>query len=225
MSFKVITGHPVAFESRDHTHPAGTAHDNSRNPKFNQLLFKLTGGVPLRVLDLGCSGGGFVKDMLDAGHVAIGIEGSDYSLLRKRAEWATIPGNLFTADVTRPFQVVERMFEPAPDAATEAWVGVKFDVVTAWEVMEHIPEEGLDRLIRNVLDHLAPGGIWVMSVSTQTGFHHVTVRDQPWWLELFARYGLANDHRAVRHFGSEWVRGPQQNAPGSFHLVLKRSAA
>lgn len=223
MKYRIITANPVAFESRDHTHPAGTANDNSRNPKFNQKLFaKLPGH--LRVMDIGCSGGGFVKDMLDAGHDAVGIEGSDYSLVRKRAEWATIPDNLFTADATKPFNI--QYLNEGYDDRNERyshWEGVAFDVVTAWEVMEHIPEDGLPQMIDNVKKHLATGGVWIMSVSTQRGFHHVTVRDRRWWLELFKSHGLKHLHDWVDYFGNDWIRGPHQNAPDSFHLILTRA--
>jgi 2-polyprenyl-3-methyl-5-hydroxy-6-metoxy-1,4-benzoquinol methylase len=212
MKYALVTDRPVATDSRDHTHPGGTANDNSRNPAFNAKLFALFPGRTIRVMDLGCSGGGFVKDVLDAGHIAVGVEGSDYSLLRKRAEWATIPDNLFTADITAQFDVL------ADGARAE------FDVVTAWEVMEHIPEQGLDQLVHNVLAHLATGGMWVMSVSTQHGFHHVTVRHRQWWLDLFAKWGLVNDEGLVARFGDDWVRGPNQNAPESFHLILKRKS-
>jgi hypothetical protein len=88
--------------------------------------------------------------------------------------------------------------------------------------MEHIPEDRLPGLIANVLTHLAPDGLWVMSVSTQEGFHHVTVRPREWWVDLFARHGLTHDDRVRAHFGDDWVRGPKQNAPESFHLCLKR---
>jgi predicted TPR repeat methyltransferase len=79
--------------------------------------------VPLRILDLGCSGGGFVKDCLDDGCLAVGLEGSNYSKNLRRAEWRTIPENLFTADLTTPFQV----FSEFP----EGEVPLTFDVITA----------------------------------------------------------------------------------------------
>src|SRR5205809_2708747 len=96
---------PVAVDSPDHIAPRGTANDNSRNRLFNRKLEALLGKRPLAVLDLGCAGGGFVKDFLDEGHVAIGLEGSDYSKKLRRAEWATIPEHLFTCDVTEEFEI------------------------------------------------------------------------------------------------------------------------
>jgi len=93
----------VAYESLDHIYPWGTKQDNSKNLSFNNALYELIPIKELSVLDIGCSGGGFVKTLLDAGVLAVGIEGSDYSKIRGRAEWATIPGHLFTADVTAPF--------------------------------------------------------------------------------------------------------------------------
>jgi hypothetical protein len=63
------------------------------------------------------------------------MEGSDYSLIRKRAEWATIPDSLFTCDITEPFVLA----------------GPLFYLVTAWEVMEHISQERLPGLCNNIL--------------------------------------------------------------------------
>jgi cyclopropane fatty-acyl-phospholipid synthase-like methyltransferase len=219
--FQVSTDYPVALDSIDHTHPGGTMHDNSRNPRFNEKLFALLSKRPLWVLDLGCAGGGFVKDMLDAGQVAIGLEGSDYSLLRKRAEWATIPDNLFTCDITRPFAVWAE--QPGIETPDLTYQPAAFDVVTAWEVMEHLPEERLPTLCNNIKNLLAYDGEWIMSVSTQHGPHHVTVRPREWWLEMFKREGLEHHESLVSYFGNDWVRGPLQNAPCSFHLILKRS--
>lgn len=61
-----------------------------------------------------------------------------------------------------------------------------------------------------------------MSVSLQDGFHHVTVKSRGWWLDMFDRNGFVNDQKIVDYFGDEWVRGPKQNAPQSFHLCVRR---
>ena len=97
----ISTRSPVAKDSLDHLYPHGTANDNSVLPSFNTKLFNRW--PEPRVLDIGCAGGGMVKSIVDDGGFAVGIEGSNYSQKHKRAEWATIPDNLFTADATRPF--------------------------------------------------------------------------------------------------------------------------
>jgi SAM-dependent methyltransferase len=230
--FRVVTDHPVALDSDDHVRPGGTMHDNSRNRRFNRAAYALfpPGRHPLKILDLGCAGGGFVKDCLDDGHHAVGLEGSDYSTKwdgpggtpqerasrrpGRRAEWATIPDNLFTADITRPFAITA---DGAP---------ARFDLVTAWEVMEHIREDALPALCHNVRKHLAPDGLWVMSVSPQPGDYHVCVHDRPWWLRVMAANGFLHRDELLPHFTpDDWVRGPRQNAPGSFHLIVSSSPA
>lgn len=211
--FTVLTDYPVAIYSRDHTNPEGTKNDNSRNHRFNEVVYSLfdrQDNRPLSFLDLGCSGGGFVKDCLDDGHVAIGIEGSDYSKQRQRAEWATIPDNLFTADITKPFTV---MVYDQP---------LLFDVVTSWEVMEHILEEDLAALFDNVRRHLTDDGIWVMSVSKQHGFHHVCVHERQWWERKLSEGGFKHRPDLLAKFTlDDWVRGPRQAAPESFHFIVQ----
>jgi 2-polyprenyl-3-methyl-5-hydroxy-6-metoxy-1,4-benzoquinol methylase len=76
---RVVTDKPVALDSPDHLHPWGTTRDNSVNLAFNRRLSWWIPASMLRVLDLGCAGGEFVKSILDLGGISIGIEGSDYS--------------------------------------------------------------------------------------------------------------------------------------------------
>ncbi len=104
-AFVIATDNPVAADSDDHLVPWGTQLDNTRWPRFVRACEALVGRGPLRMMDLGCAGGGLVLDFLLAGHSAVGIEGSDFSVVRQRAEWRTIPFNLFTADITKPFTI------------------------------------------------------------------------------------------------------------------------
>ncbi len=99
------TLHPLAWESVDHLHPLGTKQDNYRSAPFTRKLLELYADLPLSVLDLGCAGGGFVKEITEAGHLGVGLEGSDYSLNTQRAEWPTIPDRLFTCDCSQPFSL------------------------------------------------------------------------------------------------------------------------
>ncbi len=139
---------PVAIDSIDHTSPNGTMLDNNRNLLFNRRFENLLVARPLDILDFGCAGGGFIKSCIDGGHRAVGLEGSDYSKQRNRAEWATIPDNLFTCDIVADFRISKSNGEES--TPTEA----RFDVITAWEFMEHIHTRDLPAVCRNAEAHL-----------------------------------------------------------------------
>jgi len=206
MKFHLITDHPIAKDSLDHLYPDGTARDNSANYIFNKKLFDLFPGETLSVLDLGCSGGGFVKTVLEGGHISVGIEGSDYSLIHQRAEWANIPDNLFTCDITRHFIL------HAGDG-----LPYQFDVITAWEVLEHIKECDLVGLLLNVRFHLKCGGLFIGSttdMSWKGDFdveYHQTIKPIEWWIELFERNGFVRQPQTEVYFGGDWVRSVQHN--------------
>ncbi len=215
----VNASRPVAYDSPDYKHPWGTRRDNSRNRRFNQKINFLYGRErgSIWVLDMGCAGGGFVKDCLDDGCVAVGLEGSDYSKRMHRAEWRTIPEFLFTADITAPYEI-KGEFESGT-------FPIKFEIVTCWEVIEHIAEKDLKQLADNVKKHLKPEGLWIMSVSTGddivNGVNlHQTVKPYEWWVEKFKGFGLHHLPQYVRYFNTQFVRGPKYMAYGSFHLVL-----
>ncbi len=163
-----------------------------------------------------------MKSLLDAGCVAAGVEGSDYSKKMKRAEWATIPGNLFTADATAPFELTLH------DEVSNRIEPLRFSVITAWEFIEHIAEPDLENVMRNIDNHLAPSGVVIMSVSPNEEYIngvklHQTVAEKPWWVQKFASLGFTNHDEAVAYFDRDWIRGEDNNAPGSFHVVLTRT--
>jgi len=168
------TRHPVAFESPDHIAPKGTAENNSTNKKFilhmDDVLGREIGHRPLRCLDLGCSGGQMVKDFLDLKWLAAGLEGSDYSLKRRRANWAKLAHtHLFTCDITRPFQL---MVDGKP---------ARFHLITAWEVMEHIATPDLDGLFNNIRNHLEEGGYFIASTTCTPDIHEGIELHQTKW--------------------------------------------
>lgn len=178
---QIVTKHPVAYESFDHVKPHGTANDNTHYPWFvtkTQRIF----GRKVKHMDLGCAGGGLVKDFLDMNHFSVGVEGSDYSLKAQRAEWKTIPGNLFTADITKPFWIEDSEKECVP---------ILFDVISAWEVMEHISKEDLPGLFGNIKTNLVKDGLFVCSIAFfEDPGYHVTLEPKPWWVEQFTNAGL-----------------------------------
>ena len=219
-SIHIVTNKPVAFDSPDHIQPWGTIRDNNRNWAFNRRLFLWIPASELRVLDLGCSGGGFVKSIHDQGGFAVGVEGSDYSKIRKRAEWATIPDHLFTADITEPFQFLD-----VDESGREH--PIQFSVITAWEVMEHIREDKLCNVFQNISRHLSPLGVVIMSLSQNEEIIqgvrlHQTVQNRHWWISKCSQFGFVHHEQVLTYFGNNWVRGGD-NAPGSFHLIMTRS--
>jgi hypothetical protein len=192
----IETEHPIAVDSLDHKQPLGSRIDNSSSRAFNRKLFELIPAKDVRLLDLGCSGGGFVRSILDAGGFAVGIEGSDFSMVRKRAEWGTIPQYLFTADATKPFTL--RNCTPEP---------LQFNVVTGWEFWEHIPEACIAGVVENIVLHCAPGACFIGSISSNVEPHHCTAKPRQWWIDRFARCGWTFCHDLIEHFGENVVRG------------------
>jgi len=216
---KVVTDFPVATDSPDHITPWGTARDNSSNLRFNHkllMLYQFLNRFP-KVLDLGCSGGGFVKTCLNEGCMAVGLEGSDHSKIHNRAEWPLLADKyLFTTDISKDFQVT---LNNSP---------LLFDVITLWEVMEHLPEERLPTICNNISKHLEEHGLAIMSVSSNeeeiNGTKlHLTVQEKEKWLDVFRENKLYNLAQYESFFNTQYIRGPKQNAPGSFHLFLSKN--
>lgn len=226
----VITAHPVASMSVDHLAPRGTKDDNTTWPFFTAACERIY-GRKVRYLDLGCAGGGQVYDFIRRGHTAYGIEGSDFSKNYKRAAWAYIPDNLFTADIGEEFSIVDSLDQR-----------VQFDVISAWEVLEHLDERQLRRLAINIVNHLAPGGIFVASVSqfqdTVDGVdYHATLQEKRWWTDLFEHEAELREVNPSPFSMYEYVRGIGSGGPDcsylpvplvagaamrkGFHLVLK----
>ena len=213
---EISTDHPIAVDSLDHKQPLGSRIDNSSSQAFNRKLFELIPAKDVRLLDLGCSGGGFVRSILEAGGFAIGIEGSDFSLKRRRAEWGTIPGHLFTADATKPFTIHNGTPEP-----------IKFNVVTGWEFFEHIPEDHIQAVIDNINRHTTWDAMFIGSISSNAEPHHCTAKPKAWWIERFKEAGWqpaycvsAEGITGEDYFGDDLVRGGANPDGISYSVVL-----
>lgn len=215
MKLTLETKHPVAYESIDHLVPYGAREGSHRNPRFNFKLYKLWPFAKwLNVLDVGCGGGQFVKDCFDAGHLAVGIDGSDYSKLHRRAAWREIPEYLFTCDASKPFQV---KCDGSP---------MKFDVITTWEFFEHVETQDVDAIINQIKKHLHIDGIWINSINGKSCMaggreYHQTIQPRKWWVRRFVENGLVELPRLNTYFADQYVSGPRQGyCDGSFHIIL-----
>ena len=210
---EVITNNPIALDSNDHLKPWGTKRDNSKNFRFNSKLEKLY-KRSINVLDLGCSGGGFIREMIESGNFGVGIEGSNYSKLFNRGEWGVIKDNLFTADITKEFSI---LYESK---------AVEFDVVTMWEVIEHIKEEDLKMLLNNVSSHLKQNGLFIISVSnfgdSPEGVElHETIKPRDWWINKIESLGFKEEKKLYNFFNHQYIRGKEQTEK-NFNLIFSK---
>ena len=222
--FVLKSDRPVAYDSHDHLWPRGAFYDSSKNRNFNLKLYHFLGHCPtLQVMDLGCAGGGFVRSLLEDGFSAVGVEGSDVAKKLRLGEWDRIPLHLLNADITHPFTVVGKEGHPA-----------RFQCITAWEVLEHIPKDKLPILLANIRNHLDPQGIFVGSVdmcpdgSPLTGaVYHLTLESKAWWVKFFNDAGF---EEVIRHpfTTRDYVRGHGMGlknwdpADGhGFHIVMR----
>jgi SAM-dependent methyltransferase len=86
---------------------------------------------PVRLADFGAGAGSFVRAALDQGWQATGIEQSDSASAR-----------------AREFYGVE---------LRKDWAGEQYDVVTMWDVIEHLRD--LEGTLRKIGEHLVDGGL------------------------------------------------------------------
>jgi SAM-dependent methyltransferase len=185
-TFTRETEYPVAFASPDHIAPKGTAVNNSTNKKFilhmDAKLHREFGPGTLSMMDLGCAGGQTVADFMTLQWRGVGLEGSDFSLKHRRANWARLANrNLFTCDITKPFQL-KLDGQPA-----------RFHLITAWEVMEHIATSDLPQVFANIQQHLEPGGYFIASTTETSDIHEGLELHQTRWTNAEWRTFVARD--------------------------------
>jgi hypothetical protein len=201
MKFHLDTDYPIASDSNDHLHPLGTKNNRKWEP-FNWYLFKLFDGVKPSTLEFGCAGGAQVKSLMDDGCLAFGLEGSDYNQVCQSGEWGVIPDNLFTCDLGHPFTLSNGDGKP-----------YQFDVITAWEFIEHLPEERLPAMMDNIKRHLKLGGYFIGSSTSYSSSrreiqYHQTGYELDWWEALFKRHGFIHRTDIMQGFdyAYAWVR-------------------
>jgi len=188
---KINTNHPIAINSPDHLYPWGTKADNSTDARFIEEVELYFNNKKISFLDIGCSGGQLVVDFHNRGHLSIGIEGSNYSVIHQRANWPAYHNNiLFTCDATHPYTILD-------DTDNK----ILFDCITAWEVVEHIAPNELDMFFTNILNHMHDTSIFIGSISLVNDFHdgngtfgkkvelHQSVFTEKTWMEeILPRY-------------------------------------
>lgn len=125
-------------------------------PHFRRRLRILAQWLPRQgwLLDVGCADGYFLELARAEGWDVAGVEVSE----RMAAE------------------VAARLGIPV-ETSLDALPPVLFDVVTLWEVIEHLPEPVAE--LRRIRDHLRPGGL--LMLSTPNAGHWQAVRETERW--------------------------------------------
>lgn len=227
--YKVITDFPVAVDSPDHIYPQGTKNilggpyyewADGYNPFVDEVVdyFKKP---KLKVLDLGAASGYLVSDFLSRGCQTVGLEGSDWPIVNLVENWNNLHNkNLFTCDISKPFQILESEEQ------------AKFDLINAWEVIEHIAPENLSTFADNVYKHLSDDGIFVFSLSPwfepskvdkKTNLHlshEIKLKSQ--WEEIFKNFEFVGPLSEKYDSGYHYVfnhryRGKVRQEEGANH--------
>lgn len=126
-------------ESQSATDPMSEEYDACLD-----YLAREGGGAGKRLLDVGCGGGGFLKRARDAGFA---ISGIDYNGERLAAVRAELGADVFTGSV-------EDFARARPDE--------RFDVITIFEVVEHLDQPG--RWLDVIHGLLKPGGLFFIGL-------------------------------------------------------------
>lgn len=152
---RLETKHSVALTSPDHLCPHGCVRDNFSSLDLISEVTEYFKDKKIVMIDLGCSGGQFVVDFIRQGDIAIGLEGSSHVLEGEgKSNWKKYHNkNLFLCDISENYQLYLND-EP-----------LKADFIHSEEVFEHISEDKIDNLFKNIKNHLNPDGICAFGIS------------------------------------------------------------
>jgi 2-polyprenyl-3-methyl-5-hydroxy-6-metoxy-1,4-benzoquinol methylase len=140
------------------------------------------------LLDIGSGDGHFVHHMARHGWTATGIDFSPSALRFARRLWS---GGRFLQGSLEDFD-----FPPG-----------RFDVITMWQVLEHIGEPG--PLLGRCRDLLAPAGMLIAAVPNFDGWSSRLTRDRWWGLDVprhLVHYTPATLRRSLEESGFRVVR-------------------
>lgn len=158
------------------------------------------------ILDIGCGGGGFIETCVNNGHKAIGIEiGVGYQKMKSFA-WNTIPDNLFIRDFGQPLTIT---YDGEP---------VKFDFIHSYDVFEHIKEDDIPQVFKNIVDHCKKETYIILKIANWKCLGHRTTYDRNWWKKRIKDSGLVETNSIIK----SKLRPSELKTAHEFNLRLKR---
>ncbi len=219
--------YPLAIDSHDHINAESTIEGLVRPTYFVRNCLDVL-GEKINCLDLGTGAGGLIFEYLVNGIFAVGIDGSDFCSRYRIGYWPLLENNLFNCDITKPFSFQE----------SDSQNNFSFQIITMWEVLEHIQETDLEPLFRNIHENLAPDGYFIGSVSRvdyrdkNSVPYHVTLQPKEWWKEKFYQHDLImlenhpfNEYFFCRGVGKKFQDHHNYftNPEDGFHFVAQKS--
>ena len=166
-------------------------------------MFLKKGLSSLNMMDLGCSSGFLVREFLNRGHLAIGLE--DQNRLDDYSIWSDLfSKNLFHCDIRDDFSVL----------LGNSGNLFSCDLITSWLVADSVQPHKLPLFFENIRKHLKVGGVFIGNISLAEKFpQNETLQD---W-----------EHRKLKHlYGFSFQEYPFDHAAyplfTSFYFVLVR---
>lgn len=136
---------------------------------------------PRRVIDLGCGTMSFANRLVELGVKRVyGVDGSRFN--KEFAEGA----KYLAHNLTEPFETKLK----------------KFDLVTSWDVFEHLPESA-EGVITATVRKLASKWLVVSIDPSNWGRHHLNCKPTGYWRALFEKSGFAFQKRITKKLQAE----------------------
>jgi SAM-dependent methyltransferase len=176
----------------------GAAHDEIYDARYYEFVDRLAAEAapimvdslvqefaPATAVDVGCGTGAFLAELQRRGPQVHGLEYSDAGIARTRAKGVGVsPFDLRTG--ARPTLPRER-----------------FDLVTSFEVAEHLPPELADRFV-DTLASLGDRIVMTAAVPGQGGMNHVNEQPNEYWIAKLRQRGFTYATDVTQRFRREW---------------------
>ena len=184
-----------------YAHYAAAGVSYERNERWLDIFAKIADRLiedfhPKTALDAGCAIGLLVEALRDRGVEADGVDFSEFAVNHSR-------------DDIRQFLRVGSITEPLTR---------RYDLITCFEVVEHMPHQDADRAIANLCSFTDE----VIFTSTPEHYRdptHTNIHPQEYWSERFARQGFIRDVDYDGAYIALWAaRYRRSNAP--IHRVV-----
>jgi 2-polyprenyl-3-methyl-5-hydroxy-6-metoxy-1,4-benzoquinol methylase len=132
----------------------------------------------MKVIDVGCGPGIYVKELIDAGIDATGVDIDPACV--KYFEEDKYKNNIYIQDILKRQYI---------------WKDKEFDISLCLEVAEHINNNRGEELV-NLLCRISKTVFFSAAQPGQGGHGHINCQPKEYWIELFAKnnYVLDNEH-------------------------------